>query len=290
MSARKVTRENYQLIKRFAESHTQEETMQRFGISPATVSSIKKEPTFDAYVALLTKYAQNNYRKRHNAQAKNLRADGPFGKFAEPVHKAPELSSPFADLVNKSFGVNSEEPAKKKRAYKKHRSDYVRKLDNEMFAKALELAPNGLSRKEIAEKIGLSYSQFAQRIRRSKVQYDRFEEEFAKGEKIRSQKRRAWLVAGLEKKGCSSAPKFTKNVCETSDGDKYEYKVEKPAEVKTVKVCEPTCEEKRFTKVSEDAELIYAKGLVFLEKAVGLSTLIATLAVSAAIVAQTFIK
>ena len=57
-----------------------------------------------------------------------------------------------------------------------------------------------------------------------------------------------------------------------------------------VKACEPTCEEKRFAKVSEDAELIYAKGLVFLEKAVGVSTLIATLAVSAAIVAQTFFK
>ena len=281
MSARKITRENYQIIKRYAETHTPDETIRRFNISPATVSSIKKEPDFDSYVNLLKGYAQNNYAKRHRSSAQNLREDGPFGKYAKPVHKPQELSSPFSDLMNKQFGIDKEQPvAKAKKPYKKHRSDYVKKLDNEQFAKALELAPTGLTRTEIAEKIGLSYTQFSQRIRRSKTQTERFDEEFEKGKSIRNAKRRAWLVAGLEAKGCKSAPITSKKKAE---------KKEEPV-VKVVKACEPTCEEKRFTRVPEDAELIYAKGLVFLEKAVGVSTLIATLAVSAAIVAQTFFK
>lgn len=277
-AARKITRENYQIIKRYAETHTQDESVRRFNISSATVSSIKKEPDFDSYINLLKSYAQNNYTKRHRSSAQNLREDGPFGKYANPVHKPQELSSPFSDLVNKPFDINKDQPtAKSKRSCKKHRSDYVKKLDNEQFAKALELAPTGLNRTEIAEKIGLSYSQFSQRIHRSKTQTERFDEEFEKGKSIRNTKRRAWLVSGLVAKGCKSAPIASRK------------KSEEPAKtapvVKTVVCTEPICKKKET-----DLDLLSTKGLVFLEKAFGVALVIIALAVAAKIVAETVIK
>ena len=180
--------------------------------------------------------------------------------------------------MNKPFDINKDQPtAKSKSPCKKHRSDYVKKLDNEQFAKALELAPTGLNRTEIAEKIGLSYSQFSQRIHRSKTQTERFDEEFEKGKSIRNTKRRAWLVSGLVAKGCKSAPIASRK------------KSEEPAKtapvVKTVVCTEPICKKKET-----DLDLLSTKGLVFLEKAFGVALVIIALAVAAKIVAETVIK
>lgn len=249
MAARKITRENYQIIRRFAFANTPEATAQKFGISFATISSVKKEETFDDYVSLLNRYhtvarqnAKRGYAQRNNKfntynpeKAKELRANGPFGKYATQQHKAQELSSPFSPAqgfvtINKVKTVEqtvkpAEQPGSKRGGFKKKPNP----ITNDKFAIILELAPTGKSKREIAEAAGFSSdTMLMYNLGRTPSRLERFEEEYAKGESKRLENRKAWLEEARKK---SMATAEAKKVREKKvDQTRLEQKATAPVE------------------------------------------------------------
>lgn len=244
MSARKITRENYQIIRRFALSNSVGDTVQRFGISAATVSNVKSQETFDDYVSLLNKYsettkanAKRGYAQRHNKfntytpeKARELRDNGPFGKYAKP-HKAQELSSPFSPAQ----GFITVDPVKKTEVKppvqkEQKRGGFQKKpnpITNDKFAMIIELAPTGKSKREIAEAVGFtSDTMLMYNLGRTPARLERFEEEYAKGESKRVENRKAWLKVAREK---SMATVEAKRVQEKKvDQTRLEQKVVEP--------------------------------------------------------------
>lgn len=268
MSARKITRENYQIIRRFALSNSVGDTVQRFGISAATVSNVKSQETFDDYVSLLNKYsetakanAKRGYAIRHNKfntytpeKAKELRANGPFGKYAKP-HKAQELSSPFSSTQ----GFITIDKIKQHTEQKEHKRGGFQKkpnpITNDKFAMILELAPTGKSKREIAEAIGFtSDTMLMYNLGRTPSRLERFEEEYAKGKAKRAENRKAWLKVAREK---SMATVEAKRVQEKKvDQTRLEQKVvePKPEQVKEqrCKGLKDECEAPANTLTSQD--------------------------------------
>lgn len=243
MSARKITRENYQIIRRFALSNSVGDTVSRFGISAATVSNVKSQETFDDYVSLLSKYsetakanAKRGYAIRHNKfntynpeKAKELRANGPFGKYAKP-HKAQELSSPFSPAQG-FITINKVETKEfKPTEQKEHKRGGFQKkpnpITNDKFAMILELAPTGKSKREIAEAVGLtSDTMLMYNLGRTPARLERFEEEYAKGESKRVENRKAWLKEARKKSKATAEAKRVRE--EKVDQTRLEQKVDK---------------------------------------------------------------
>lgn len=271
MSARKITRENYQIIRRFALSNSFGDTVQRFGISAATVSNVKSQETFDDYVSLLSKYsetakanAKRGYAQRHNKfntytpeKARELRANGPFGKYAKP-HKAQELSSPFSpaqdfitvDSVKKTEVKPPVQKEQKRGGFQKKPNP----ITNDKFSMILELAPTGKSKREIAEAVGFtSDTMLMYNLGRTPARLERFEEEYAKGESKRVENRKAWLKVAREK---SMATAEAKRVQEKKvDQTRLEHKVDaKPEQVKEqrCKGLKDECEAPANTLTSQD--------------------------------------
>lgn len=265
MSARKITRENYQIIRRFALSNSVGDTVQRFGISAATVSNVKSQETFDDYVSLLNKYsettkanAKRGYAQRHNKfntytpeKARELRANGPFGKYAKP-NKPQELSSPFSPAQG-FITINKVETKEAKSTEQKEhkRGGFQKKpnpITNDKFAMILELAPTGKSKREIAEAVGFtSDTMLMYNLGRTPSRLERFEEEYAKGEAKRLENRKAWLEEARKK---SMATAEAKKVREKKvDQTRLEQKV-----VKQEKQVERVKEEQRCEGLKDECE------------------------------------
>lgn len=266
MSARKITRENYQIIRRFALSNSVGDTVSRFGISSATVSNVKSQETFDDYVSLLSKYsetakanAKRGYAIRHNKfntytpeKAKELRANGPFGKYAKP-NKPQELSSPFSPAQG-FITINKIKPTEQKEHKRGGFQKKPNPITNDKFAMILELAPTGKSKREIAEAVGLtSDTMLMYNLGRTPARLERFEEEYAKGESKRAENRKAWLVEARKK---SMATVEAKKVREKKvDQTRLEQKVDKQEKQDKEQHCKglkDECETPANTLTSQD--------------------------------------
>lgn len=69
-------------------------------------------------------------------------------------------------------------------------------ITNEQFAKMLEMAPTGASKREIAEAIGKNPKTIDYLLDRDKSRKERFYQEYTKGYEKRLEKRKQWLEGG----------------------------------------------------------------------------------------------